>query len=197
MSQPDFKAARRYALTRLENELPEWLTYHAIHHTRDDVVPATRRLAEMSGVAGEDMMLALTAAWFHDIGFVEDYSKNEPIAVRIAREVLPDMDYTPEHLEKIDGMIMATQLPQRPCNLLQEIIADADMDSLGREDFFTVQDSLRVELAKVGATFDADAWYQNELNFMLGHQYFTEAARKIRDRQKMDNIQVFCDLLEA
>lgn len=193
----DFKAARAYALQRLENDLPDWLTYHAIQHTRDDVVPATRRLAKMEGVTGEDYELVMIAAWFHDIGFVEEYSNNEVIAVKIAREVLPRFGYTQRQLDIIDGIIMATKLPQQPETLLEEIMADADMDSLGREDFFTVQDSLRVELAKVGATFDAEAWYKNELDFLINHRYFTESARQLRDVRKRHNIQVFCDLLEV
>src|SRR5688500_819275 len=37
--QPDYEAALRYALDRLERELSPNLFYHSLQHTRDDVFP--------------------------------------------------------------------------------------------------------------------------------------------------------------
>ena len=42
MSQPDFDAARDYALARLAREVSRELHYHSLAHTRDEVVPAVR-----------------------------------------------------------------------------------------------------------------------------------------------------------
>jgi uncharacterized protein len=49
MTEPDFEGARTYALMRLAQELPETVTYHSVHHTRDDVVPTVERLALAEG----------------------------------------------------------------------------------------------------------------------------------------------------
>jgi hypothetical protein len=40
-------------------------------------------------------------------------------------------------------LIMVTRLPQTPNSLLEEIIADADLDSLGRADFQVRYEALR------------------------------------------------------
>ena len=71
MNQPDFERAKEYALKRLEKELPPDLLYHNLEHTRDIVVPAVERLAAMEGIEGEALLLLRTAAYYHDLGFVE------------------------------------------------------------------------------------------------------------------------------
>ena len=197
MDGPNFEAARNYALERLETELPDDLSYHSLSHTRDDVVPAADRLAELEGINGEERILLLTAAWYHDIGFIERYPNNEMIGARIAEENLLRFGYTPEQIQMVKDLIMATCMPQQPHSLLQKIIADADMDSLGREDFFVISDNLRVEMAVRGEVYAAEDWYQKEFDFLKSHRYFTAAARQLRDAGKERNIQVFADLLET
>jgi len=196
MPKPDFEAAKAYALERLENELPDYLTYHCIEHTRDDVVPAVELFAEKSGVHyWQDRLLLLTGAYFHDLGFVYQVANHEEISAEIAREVLPNMGYTQEHLDIIEGIIMATKMPQRPHGLLQEIIADADMDSLGREDFFEVADGLRQELEALGNIQSNEEWYTFEIKFLSNHDYFTDAARLLRSEQKAANLARLHELL--
>ena len=62
MSEPDFKQAWDYVLRRLSQELPANLYYHGIHHTRDDVVPAAIRLANLADLSEKDMLILKTAA---------------------------------------------------------------------------------------------------------------------------------------
>src|SRR5690242_11544862 len=109
MRQSNFERARAYALTRLERELPAALTYHSLAHTRDDVAPATLRLAAVAGVCGEQRMLLHTAAYYHDIGFVMQRVDHEAAGARIAAQQLPRFGYTPPQIEIIHGMIMATK----------------------------------------------------------------------------------------
>lgn len=196
MIEPDFEQARSYALSRLEKELPDFLTYHCIEHTRDDVVPAVAMLADALGVDAHARLLLLTAAYFHDTGFIYQVQNHEEVGVEIAREVLPSLGYSPHQIDVIDGLIMATRMPQNPHGLLQEIIADADMDSLGREDFFPIADNLRRELEALGSVRSDADWYQFEIGFLSNHRYFTSAARQIRDGQKARNIARLHELLQ-
>ncbi len=193
MSAPDFERAKQYALERLERELPETLYYHSVEHTRDDVVPAVARLAEMEGVEGAELLLLLTAAFYHDIGFIEQYNDHESASIRIASEALPHFGYTAEQIETISGMIMATRLPQSPQNLLEEILADGDLDNLGRDDFNERSQALRAELEALGVEQSEQEWHQRQLDFIQSHRYFTEAARRLRDAKKAENVK---ELLE-
>jgi uncharacterized protein len=196
MHQSNFEQARAYALQRLERELPTALTYHSLEHTRDDVAPATLRLAAIAGVSGEQRILLHTAAYYHDIGFVIQRIDHEAISAKIAAETLPSFGYNPAQIEIIHGMIMATKLPQSPRTMLEQLMADADLDALGRSDFITRNQALRDELAFYGAHWDDLAWVQEQLCFVESHQYWTDAARQVRGEQKRRNVELIVKLIE-
>ncbi len=188
--QPDWESACRYVFKRLEEELPPNLSYHGIHHTRDDVLPAAGRLAVLAGLPEEDSLMLRTAALYHDIGFVERYQHNEIVAARIAAESLPQFGYNPSQIEAIRGIILATQMPQSPRTFAQQLICDADLDSLGREDFFTVSMNLLNEMRIIsGFDVSLEEWYKIQVAFLSNHTYFTQTARNLREPGKQRNIQ--------
>lgn len=191
MTEVDFEGARQYALKLLEEKLDAELVYHDIAHTRDDVVPAAERLAEREGITGEDLLLLRTAAYYHDIGFVEQSANHELVSVRIASEKLPDFGYSPEQIRRISGMILATRLPQTPNNILEAIMADADLDVLGREsDFWERNRDLRAEWELTTPPMNDEEWYRGQLKFLTEHTYFTEAAHDLRDAGKRRLLKV-------
>jgi len=194
-TQPDF--ARAYALARLERELSPALYYHSVTHTRDDVAVAVERLAAQEGVADEALLLLRTAAYFHDIGFVEQREQHELIGARMASEVLPHFGYRPDQIALIHGMIMATRLPQMPHTLLERILADADLDVCGRDDFLMLNGCLRAELAASGSATGDREWYSGQLSFLQTHRYWTAAARGTRNQVKRANIVALEQLLLA
>lgn len=55
-----------------------------------------------------------------------------------ARQYLPHFGYTGDEIEQVCDIIMATQMPQNPHNHLGQIICDADLDYLGRNDFLSL-----------------------------------------------------------
>jgi uncharacterized protein len=185
---PDFVRAQAYALERLERELPTDLCYHSLAHTRDDVVPAAEGLATAECLTGEALLLLRTAAYYHDIGFVVRRQDHEVIGARMVAEILPGFGYTPPQIDAIRAMILATRLPQSPQTLPERILADADLDVLGREDFFATNHCLRVEMARAGMPASDAEWYRVQLRFLRGHRYWTAAARALRDAQKQRNI---------
>ena len=71
MDTPNLQRARLYAAQRLQQELPAALTYPCLAHTLQGVVPAVERLAALEGVNGQNLLLLRTAAYYHDLGFVE------------------------------------------------------------------------------------------------------------------------------
>jgi len=122
--KPDFQGAQAYALGRLERELSPKLIYHSLAHTRDGVVAASERLASMENVDGESLVLLLTAAYFHDIGFVVQCENHEEAGCSIAEEALPEFRYSSDQILAIKRMILATKLPQNPETRPEEILAD-------------------------------------------------------------------------
>jgi uncharacterized protein len=188
VSQADHEGARAYALDRLANELaPAWV-YHSLAHTRDDVLAAAERLAILAGVGGTAAQLLRTAACYHDLGYIEQRNQHESIGASIAVAALPAFGYSPRQIALVEGMILATRMRQSPRTLLEQLLADADLDVLGRTDFLARNHDLRTELASCGVQFDDAAWYAGQISFLQSHHYWTAAMRQLRDQQKRQNI---------
>lgn len=195
MTSINFTGARDYIVEKMSGMLPPDLYYHGINHTVQDVTPAVKKHAMMAGVNGEELVLLETAAYYHDCGYLKQYYFNEPIAVDIAAEALPGFGYSNGQIEMIGRIIMATQLPQKPESFLEELICDADLDSLGREDFFITSHCLRLELAAYGQPTSVYEWYEKQLVFLESHTYFTEVARAAREAGKKRNVEEIKKLL--
>jgi uncharacterized protein len=189
MGDPDFDGAAAYVFGRLERELSPALTYHSIAHTRDEVLPAVETLMGLSEIDEPARLLLRTAAVFHDIGFVEVREGHEAAGVAIARRALPEFGYAPEQVEAVAALVMTTRLPQTPQTLLDKLLADADLDLLGREAYWARHLDLRAEWAAFGLWMTDLEWYQNQLSFLNSHDYWTAEARALRDQQKGENIR--------
>ena len=183
-----FKKSESRILKLLSEKLPEGLYYHGIHHTID-VTNSAEEIAREEGVEGEDLFLLKTAALFHDAGFVQEYVKNEKIGVTYAREVLPKYGYTERQIDIIDGIIMATEIPQNPKTHLEMIMCDADLDYLGREDFYEISDSLKKELIAFGKIQSDKQWDEMQIPFLEKHQYFTATNKRRRQPNKLKRIE--------
>ena len=185
----DLTKAVLFALHRLQDGLPWGLHYHNLQHTRDVVVPAAARLGRQEAVATADLLLLLTAAWFHDIGFTRTRAGHEVSGAALAGEVLPGFGYSPDQVVRVGGLILATEMPQSPRDLLEMILADADLDGLGRPDFLEWSDRLRLELSEVGETYSDRDWYHRQRDFLRGHTYHTpvRGPRAIRASRRISN----------
>lgn len=196
MNSRNFEQAIRYAEHRLEQELPPHLVYHGIAHTREEVVPAAETFASLEGIDGTQLLLLRTAAWYHDLGYVENPVHHELIGARMVVEILPSFGYRAEEVEVVRWAILATALPQSPTSLLEQILTDADLDVLGQTSFMKRNDDLRRELGFLGKQFTDEQWYAQQLRFIENHQYFTASAHKLRDAQKSINITELKKALE-
>ncbi len=91
---------------------------------------------------------------------------------------------------------MATKIPQNPHNLLEEIICDADLDYLGRNDFFITALKLHREWTENnGLKTTFKDWYIKQNSFVLKHNYFTGAANNLRQEKKNYNLSQINELL--
>jgi uncharacterized protein len=183
----EFKKVKPFILNKLKKELPKNLTYHGVEHTKD-VFKSAKLLARMEKVKGDDLTLLLTAVLFHDSGFLWQPYEHELVSCEIARKYLPEYDYSQEEIERICGMIMATKIPQDPHNKLEEILCDADLDYLGRDDFFKIGNGLYEELCMYGILNNENAWNKLQARFLDRHKYFTASAKKLRKEKKEEYI---------
>lgn len=188
-SSINYRKAERHIMKILEDQLSPTLYYHGIHHTLD-VVDAIERIAIMEGVLDEDIFVLKSAATYHDAGFVEQYDANEPVGARMASEILPKYGYTPDQVRQVEALIYATRIPHKPNNLLEQIICDADLDYLGRDDFFDISDTLRRELKDHGKIDSDRTWDEIQVKFLTMHKYFTDSAIKLRREDKLKHLEI-------
>ncbi|MES2617424.1 MAG: HD domain-containing protein [Bacteroidota bacterium] len=181
--------ATDHILERLENELPGYLLYHCVDHTKD-VRKQAMRIAKEEGIDNsEELLLLETASVYHDCGFLETYADHEEKGCEIARDVLPQFGYTDRQITIIEGMIMATKVPQQPKTRLEQIICDADLDYLGREDFFSIGDNLYEEFLYKGIVKDPLSWNQLQVKFLTAHHYYTQTNINGRGPQKAEHLK--------
>ena len=174
----NFSAAKTFILNALDGLSPA-LTYHGKHHTLD-VVAVAEGLCVVENVSKKDTILVLTAALLHDIGFLRHYSDHEEHGCRIAEEWLPQFNYTEGSIKKICGLIRATKIPQSPQTPLEEILCDADLDYLGRDDFYTIGQTLFQEMKTLQLIDTQDNWNAMQIRFLENHHYFTATNQRER-----------------
>lgn len=183
----NFEESRLYIIDRLQSELRPNLYYHCLNHTLD-VLESAIRLAKMEMIEEHERMLIKTAALYHDSGMLYAYDGHEEASVRLANSVLPGFGFSEKDISTINGMIMATRLPQTPNNKLEQILCDADLDYLGRDDFFMISHRLKLEWHERGQIQVLRDWYHGQIAFLSNHFYFTDSAKKLRRQKKIDNL---------
>jgi len=187
-STPDFEGAENFILSKQAEELPKDLHYHTIEHIQD-VVNAAVKIAEHEKVSQEDIQLIRMAALFHDSGFITSPKNHEANGCAIARATLPPFGFDSDQIETICNMIMATKIPQTPQTQLEKIICDADLDYLGRDDFYSVGKRLFEEMKTRGFVESEREWNLIQKTFLESHRYHTSYAKQNREEKKQEHLQ--------
>lgn len=174
-------------LEKLEN-LPNTLYYHNLKHTVD-VVTQAELIGKSEGVSNEQILLLKTAALFHDAGHLVSYDHHEEEGVKMARQMLPQYHYTPQQIEQVARLIIATKMPPNPSDLLEQIICDADLDYLGRADFVPVAYNLYKELKVRNKVKSFEHWKKIQIDFIRHHSYYTRTAQRLREVNKKRQLE--------
>jgi uncharacterized protein len=185
MQEASYELIKQEVLLKLEALSPS-LTYHSIYHTLD-VVEQAERIARQSGVSEREIFLLKVAGLFHDMGFLELYVGHEEKSCEYFLAKSAEYHFSMPDEQIITGIIMATKVPQQPLNLLEAIMCDADLDYLGRDDFFEIAENLKTELLNFGFIQDDAEWKQVQLKFLHFHHYHTAASSALREPVKHEH----------
>lgn len=182
------EVASEYVFELFKNKLPSHYIYHNYRHT-EEVAEAARKIAGKMNLSEEDTEIVTLAAWFHDTGFIERSQNHEDASIEIAKKFLSEHNYSNEKTEKIIGCINATRYPQSPKNILEEIIADADLFHIGTKDYNGRSDLLRIEWEKAANKNYTDLeWLKINTDFLAGHKFYTRYAKKTLDESKAETL---------
>ena len=191
----DYNGAKDFIVHKLREELKPELLYHSIEHTFD-VLESAERIGTLENINGHEITLLKTAALFHDSGMLIQYIGHEEASTVLTKKYLPEFGYSDDDIKIINDMIMTTKLPQSAQTHLEKILCDADLDYLGRDDFFMIAHRLQYEWNKLEINqTNLLTWYKLQYNFLTNHKYFTKAALSTRDEKKAKNIADVKELL--
>jgi predicted metal-dependent HD superfamily phosphohydrolase len=169
-----------------------WKEYHNPQHAYD-VSKTAGRIARELGLDSQLVHLVETAGLIHDVIHVTGASDNEERSAMYGRQQLGGIGYTEKQIAIISDMITrGTKQPHRPENILERILADADLHSAGRDEFFVYNERLRNEL---GLPADR-TWYERSLRFLEEVQWYTAPARRQGEAIRKRNIERLHKLLE-
>jgi len=176
-----------------ENLHPD-LYFHNAALTLDSekgVVAVADTLARIEGITEKDKELLLAAAYFQHTGFIYKREDNKNISTNIAKDILYLYRYKYPEIREIISLILSTNSISPPKSHLEKILKDANLDYLGRYDFFDKNDALRRELE----VQNREIWYRQTLNFLAQHTYYTNASNILREKQKQENIKKLKSLI--
>jgi len=193
MQYPDqrlLQQVQHYVRNLFSTRTNKALVYHNYDHTWD-VVQACQQMALHYNLPEEEQLGLLTAAWFHDTGYLVVGPKDhEEESQRIANAFLKERNASNEFIELVNGCIAATKLPAAPQNLLQQILCDADLFHLGSDNFAIRNKQLREEIGNFQKEqIGKREWRQANVEFLERHRYFTDYAREQQEPAKQKHLQ--------
>lgn len=195
MQEPEFLELKSRVLRMLITGLDPRLTYHCYDHTVD-VLRQAERIATDENITDKRLMLLIKiAALFHDTGFLFTYKDHEKKSCEIMLENIDHTAFSAHELSMIQGMIMATKVPQTPHSLPEMILCDADLDYLGRNDFELISNKLKEEFLVYGIIKNEQEWDALQVKFFESHHYFTDSTVKKRQAVKMEHLKVLKEKL--
>ncbi|UOQ53595.1 Pycsar system effector family protein [Hymenobacter cellulosivorans] len=183
------KKAKAYITALFEEKLPKSLVYHSFKHTATTVKEA-KALGEATELSPEDLEALVLAAWFHDAGYTEVYDGHEYRSMEMAEQWLQSQGYPADRIAVVKDIIRATHRNETAKTELQQLLVDADMSSMGKEEFFANGELLRAEWETVlGKSYDSVEWAETQLDFLLSSKFLTDAAKDRYKDQYKENIK--------
>ncbi|MEJ5995909.1 Pycsar system effector family protein [Pedobacter sp. Du54] len=164
------------------------LVYHNLDHTQS-VVKATMQIANHYQLNDRDFFIVCTGAWFHDTGYFEDIQNHEQKGGDLAVEFLKKQDVPADVRDSVMQVILSTKMPQRPTNLLENILCDGDLFHLGTEEFTNKRKLMHKEMALLyGTDTGKKEWRIRDVEFLESQNYHTDYCMLLLNDQKQKNI---------
>ena len=176
-----------FVIGLLRDNLPQNYLYHNPEHTLY-VIDKALEIGRQEKCTDDELEFIRVAALWHDTGYTKTYKDHEEESCRIARHYLPEFGYTDDYIDRICNMIMVTKIPQLPKNKVEEILADADLEYLGTEEFDGKSEALFKELQFVRPAFTEAEWYQAQISFITNHHYFTRFCQENKEPVKREHL---------
>lgn len=168
----------QFVIDLLVNKLPLEFTYHNLEHTKL-VVEGAITIGEAENLTKDEMEILLIAAWFHDTGLAHTKENHEEESVSIAAGFLKQENVDHQLVAKVSECIMATKFGAIPKEKTHQVIRDANMYHLSKDDYGDFAKKLRIEWSLVhNKHYSNKEWHSRNLEFLTSHEFHTPYAKE-------------------
>lgn len=175
--------------------LPGWIRYHNLDHTIE-TVEGCLEIGSGLKISNTEKEILIIAAWFHDIGYNISANEHEKESVNIAENFLKSINYPNEKINRVSEIIRATKITNVAENILEQIIKDADLISLGKKSFNSKNDLLKKEIElRDKIKIKNISWIKRSVEFLSTHQFLTDYAKEIYNNQQSENLRILREQL--
>lgn len=174
-------------LNELKVKLAPYLSYHCYEHIID-VANICDNYIRLYKIDDDIAKLIRIAAISHDFGYTISSIDHEERSIILIEPMLRSI-LTQKEIDIVNSMIRATKIPQQPKNLYDKILADADLDYLGRDDYNKLSKNLQQELLHFGVINTEREWLDLQIKFLENHEYHTLYAKWNRRRLKLKKLK--------
>src|SRR5258708_6302807 len=181
--------AKHYVRSFFDAHVDERILYHNRTHT-EKVVEAAIAIGQHYQLDEKDFFTVNVAAWFHDIGYYKGGAAgHEEKGAEMAESFLTGTGVDATVIEAVRNCILATRLPQKPANLLEEIVGDADLFHLGTDEFGDRNKLLRKEIEILQhRKISKDQWRKDSIRFLESHHYHTDYCQLLLNEKQQENL---------
>jgi len=181
---------RQYTIHFFKSKDTQKLLYHNLEHTQM-VVSNAEQIARHYQLGGKDFFIVMTAAWFHDSGYLTgDPADHEQRSADIAARFLDDIAVEDDTVQAVRECILATRMPQSPTSRLEKIVCDADLFHFGTDDFWERNNLMRKETEwRTGKKIGKNQWRKGTIRFLEAHEFQTDYCRNVLQNKKQQNLK--------
>jgi class 3 adenylate cyclase len=170
------------------SELPPTLYFHKLEYAQR-VFSQAFLLCRAEEIEQEERLLVRTAALLLFTGLTQSFNNYENRSSVIAREILPEFEYSESQIDQICNLILSTKQPFNPTNRLEKILIDAKMEFIGRPDYSTQIKLLYQELKEAGSKINGQQFKKQQLELLYNFNFYTMAAQRLREVSGADQME--------
>lgn len=174
-------------LEELKGKLASYLSYHCYEHIID-VANVCDKYIRLYRIDDDMAKLIRIAAVSHDFGYTVSPIGHEERSIKLIEPMLRPI-LTKEEIALVNGMVRATNVPQEPKTFYDKILADADLDYLGRIDYNQISENLHQEFLHFGVVKTEREWLDLQIKFLENHEYHTLYAKWNRRKLKLRKLK--------
>lgn len=186
--EKNIKKAMKYSKKIFFKSRCKDLPFHNLQHTLD-VYKNLIKIGTYENIPYRDLEPIMVAGLFHDTGNAFRFQGHEDVSATYAVLFMEKNGYDDDYIEKVCRYIRATKIPQKPRNIYESIICDADLFHLGTNSYHTNNKLLRREWQNfLGLEYSEAEWLILNIKFLQDHKFHSQYGRLKLEPQKQKNL---------